>query len=194
MSLIDYQSIIDFFDKKSVNWHFSDADKQKALDFVNRINFSHPDQILDIGCGTGDLCHFLRAKYRQAQIVGLDISLEMLKKVSSDYDLILQGNAESIPLQDRSCDLVINYCVFPHFLNKQKVIAEIYRILKPAGYYYIIHPDGREKTDAIHRRQKSIISHQMLPEKQEIDKLLSNSGFKILNFIDNDILFYVAKK
>jgi len=156
MCLKDYQEIIQFFDEKSLHWHFSEKDLENAHKILSLIGNHDPKIILDVGCGTGELYPFLKRKYPNAKIIGMDLSVKMLNRVNYQYDLLLLGNAEEMPLLNGSVDLVLNYCVFPHFVDKIKAIGETFRILKPDGHYYIIHPDGRYITDKIHQQQKPV--------------------------------------
>lgn len=190
----DYAEINRFFDRKSRQWHFSEKDKKNAAIVLQRLSCQNPGVILDVGCGTGDLCPFLRNKYSKSNIVGLDLSLKMLRKIRTDYDFILQGNAEKIPLRGNSVDLVLNYCVYPHFINKLQAVSEAYRVLKPGGQYYILHPDGRQVTDQIHRSQAATVTTHLLPDNRDIYKSFVTGGFRVFQQIDDDFFLFAGEK
>ena len=194
MCLKDYSEIIEFFDKKSLHWQFSEKDEKNAAKVVSMLDCSNPDVILDVGCGTGGLYPFLHKKFPKAKIIGLDLCGKMLGKIAFPYDLLIEGNAEHIPIQEMSVDVVLNYCVFPHFIEKIKVIRETFRILKPNGHYYIIHPEGRSMTDHIHKNQECTVKSHLLPQKDEMVTSLSTNGFRIFHEMDEEMFLFAGKK
>ncbi len=183
-----------FFDEKSLHWHFSEKDEKNAAKVVEMVQCDDPKIILDVGCGTGGLYPFLHYKFPESKVIGMDISMKMLSQVNSDYDLIFLGNAEHLPLQNCSVDIVLNYCVFPHFVDKMKVISETFRVLKPGGHYYIIHPDGRKMTDEKHRKQKCTVISHLLPQNDEIHESLSTTGFRVFKYVDDDVFLFGSEK
>lgn len=57
------------------------------------------------------------------------------------YEIVdIVANIEEIPLADRSVNGIISIAVLEHTPNPDKIISEIYRILKPGGYIYILLP------------------------------------------------------
>jgi demethylmenaquinone methyltransferase/2-methoxy-6-polyprenyl-1,4-benzoquinol methylase len=194
MCLKDYQDIIKFFDNKSIQWHFSRKDVQNASKVVDMLQCKSPEVILDVRCDTGGLYPFLLRKFPDAKIFGMDISAKMLSLVKYQYDLLFLGNAEHLPFRDSSVDIVLNYCVFPHFVDRMKVIRETFRVLKPGGHYYIIHPDGREKTNEIHKRQKSTVVSHLLPKNDEIYDSLASTGFRVFKQLDDEMFLFAGEK
>lgn len=190
----EYQDIIKFFDNKSLHWHFSQKDVKNATKAIEMLQCENPEVILDVGCGTGGLFPLLFKRFPKAKIYGMDISPKMLSLVKFQYDQLFLANAEHLPLEDCSVDIVLNYCVFPHFMDKIKVISEAFRVLKPGGHYYIIHPEGREKTNKIHQRQKSTVVSHLLPKNDEIHETLSSTGFRVFKHIDDDLFLFASEK
>jgi ubiquinone/menaquinone biosynthesis C-methylase UbiE len=99
---------------------------------------------LDLGCGTGwavrDVAR--RCNY-QGEFFGVDISPVMIQKAKENsnsnsaisYKL---GNAEDLPFNDSSLNLVICTNSFHHYQNPQKVIGEINRVLMVGGSLFVM--------------------------------------------------------
>lgn len=59
---------------------FSDERLRPAVDLIARIPLSQPIQIVDLGCGAGNVTRLLANRWPGAQITGLDSSAEMLER------------------------------------------------------------------------------------------------------------------
>lgn len=101
---------------------------------------SHPNQILDLCCGTADWTIMLAKRYPHAQIIGMDFSQEMLKiaqqKVgkSEVKNITLKiGDAMQLSYDDNSFDAVTIGFGLRNVPDASQVLAEIYRVLKPDG-------------------------------------------------------------
>ena len=94
-------------------------------------------KVLEVGCGCGtDLLQFARAG---AEVYGIDLSqhsVELTKKRLQLYGLqaeVTQGDGEGLPFPADHFDLVYSWGVIHHAQHPSKVVAEIYRVLKPEG-------------------------------------------------------------
>lgn len=86
---------------------------------------------LEVGCGTG-----LILRHLPAGSVGLDLNprnLERLKKYVPGAKGRLCDVEEGIPYPDATFDLVVAAEVLEHLIYPEKVIGEIYRVLKNGG-------------------------------------------------------------
>lgn len=96
-------------------------------------------KVLEIGSGTG--AHTAFFSYSGAQVFSMDITPERVLATAKKLDLLngnrngfcLQADAESLPFQDNSFDIVYSNGVLHHTPDTMKTIAEIHRILKPGG-------------------------------------------------------------
>lgn len=84
-------------------------------------------RILDMGCGTG----FYLPPFKD--IIGLEISENMLKIALDKKKPLVQGMCESLPLKDNSFNTVLCMFAVLNFCNSEKTLKEIKRILKPKG-------------------------------------------------------------
>ena len=108
----------------------SQADKQEKalLKRLLRV-FSTADSILEIGCGTG---HFMRWFNQQGmQIIGLDLSREMLQEASrSGSSLLLQGSALKLPFASNSFDIIALITTLEFLPDPIVVISEVHRVAR----------------------------------------------------------------
>lgn len=97
--------------------------------------------VLDIGSGAGIDCFIASQKVGPTgKVIGLDMTPAMLETARRNAQQggytnveFRQGEAESMPVADGSVDWVISNCVINLSPAKEKVFAEINRVLKPGG-------------------------------------------------------------
>jgi len=93
--------------------------------------------VLDVGCGTGELLVKLAQRWPDAQLVGLDLSEEMLavaavKPFAGDVELIA-GSVYELPLPDRSFELVTNTLSSHFYRDLPAAVRELARVTAPGG-------------------------------------------------------------
>ncbi len=99
------------------------------------------ETVLDLGSGGGiDVLLSARRVGPQGKAYGLDMTDEMLalarenqRKAGVDNAEFLKGEIENIPLPDASVDVVISNCVINLSADKDRVLREVFRVLKPGG-------------------------------------------------------------
>jgi SAM-dependent methyltransferase len=99
------------------------------------------ETVLDLGSGGGiDVLLSARRVGPTGKAYGLDMTVEMLalarenqRKAGIGNAEFLQGEIESIPLPDNSVDVVISNCVINLSADKDKVLREAFRVLRPRG-------------------------------------------------------------
>ncbi len=104
----------------------------------NRIGSDRPASILEVGCGTGRwLAEFLG---RPGRVYGLDPSAGMLAQAQSKSQQfrLIAGKAEKLPFQPNQFDLVFVVNALHQFAAPDHFIAEVQRVLKPAGMVALI--------------------------------------------------------
>jgi len=86
--------------------------------------------VLDLACGTADLCRDLVAFRHRA--IGLDFSEGMLRAARTDAPLV-RGDAASLPFPDASIDGIICGFALRNFIDLDTVFRECARVLRPGG-------------------------------------------------------------
>ena len=97
--------------------------------------------VLDIGCGAGmDLLLAAQRVGPTGRAIGVDMTPEMLEQTRAsaramqlDHVELREGDAEALPVDDASVDVVISNGVLNLTTDKVKAFSEIYRVLKPGG-------------------------------------------------------------
>jgi len=103
------------------------------------------DIVLDLGSGAGiDALLSARRVGPSGKAYGLDMTDEMLslarenqRRAGVQNVEFLKGEIENIPLPDNSVDLIISNCVINLSGDKDRVLAEAFRVLKPGGRFAV---------------------------------------------------------
>jgi ubiquinone/menaquinone biosynthesis C-methylase UbiE len=109
-----------------------------VFDFLNK--FLKDGPILDLGCGTGRVSKYYSDQ--GYQVVGLDISKEMLKicRQKSAGISVCLGDGARLPFRDNSFSTVISYGALHHIPDIEAVFHELHRVLVPGGVLIIDEP------------------------------------------------------
>ncbi|MCF6218181.1 MAG: malonyl-ACP O-methyltransferase BioC [Gammaproteobacteria bacterium] len=97
-----------------------------------------PQQILDLGCGTGHNSQHLDKRYKRAQVISLDLAPNMIKQARKhkswfNKQCFICGDAEALPLMDNSVDLIFSSLTIQWCHDLDSVFKECFRILRPGG-------------------------------------------------------------
>jgi len=109
------------------------------------IELKEGETVLDLGSGGGiDVLLSARRVGPAGKAYGLDMTDEMLALARENQRQagitnveFLKGEIESIPLPDNSVDVVISNCVINLSANKDQVLKEAFRVLRPGGRFAV---------------------------------------------------------
>ena len=147
--------------------------------------------VLDLGSGGGiDVLLSARRVSPGGKAYGLDMTDEMLalarqnqEEAGAENVEFLKGEIEEIPLPDQHVDVVISNCVINLSTEKEKVLREAYRVLKPGGRFAV--------SDIVFLGDKSLLPAKLVHkvemwsgcvsgalEKEKYEALLRAAGFE----------------
>lgn len=145
------------------------------------------ETVLDLGSGGGiDVLLSARRVGLTGKAYGLDMTDEMLelardnqRKSGVQNVEFLKGEIESIPLPDNSVDVVISNCVINLSANKDRVLSEAFRVLRPGGRFAVSDIVVRGEVPADIRRRVELWAGCIAGalEDREYEAKLSSAGF-----------------
>ena len=96
------------------------------------------EHVLEIGCGTG--CDLLQFARHGANAVGIDITpghLRLARERVGNIAQVFHGDGTEIPFEDGSFDYVYSHGVLHHLDQPQRMVQEIFRVLRPGGRFNV---------------------------------------------------------
>jgi len=138
-SLAEFETLSRHYDSCAVSWFFRPFYKRIAKE-VHSIPHR---RILSVGCGTATLEVLLAKAHPASSVVGLDFSRGMLEKARTkaiDVKNIafIEGDAEHLPLEAQSFDIVICSHSFHHYPNQMQALTEMNRVLTDDGVLILV--------------------------------------------------------
>ncbi len=145
------------------------------------------ETVLDLGSGGGiDVLLSAQRVGPTGMAYGLDMTDEMLalarenqRKAGVANVEFLKGEIEQVPLPDASVDVIISNCVINLSADKQRVLREAFRVLRPGGRFAVSDVVVRgEVPEAVRRSMELWVGCVAgALEEQEYVRLLTTAGF-----------------
>ncbi len=178
--------------------------------FIDMVNPSSGDKIIDVGSGSGDLVLEILKRDLNLKIDMVDLNKEMLlegeKRIKNNNVKFYQQNAENLSFRDNIYDkYLISFCL-RNITDINQSLKEAFRILKPGGQYYclefsqpssfvianiysyyksnIIPTFGKifsNNRDAYNYLNESI---DLFPNQDDLKKRIESAGFKSIKYIN----------
>lgn len=133
-------------DYSTLNGYNPDADLGLGCGLPTEYARIRPgDVVIDLGSGAGNDCFIARAETgAKGKVIGIDFTEAMISKARDNAEKLgynnvefRLGDIEQMPVGGGTADVVVSNCVLNLVPNKDAVIKEIFRVLKPGGHFSI---------------------------------------------------------
>ena len=116
-------------------------DRRWRREAINALQAPRGALVVDLGCGTGDLC--AEAVRAGCRALGVDFSARMIdiaafRKIACE---LIRADASKLPLREGSADAVVSGFALRNFVDLAAVFRECYRVLKPCGKISFLEVD-----------------------------------------------------
>ncbi|PIR06998.1 MAG: hypothetical protein COV55_01060 [Candidatus Komeilibacteria bacterium CG11_big_fil_rev_8_21_14_0_20_36_20] len=142
-------------ERKYPDFEFKKGKLTSGVIYPEFFPINKEDSVLNVGCGDGVQALTYKGNFKR--MVGVDInskSLETARKLMEYYEIdnfeAREANVEDLPL-DEPFDKCIAIDIIEHVINPDKLVSEIYRLLKDDGEVLITFPAMHDKWENLFR-------------------------------------------
>ena len=140
------------------------------------LDIEEGDRVLDVGCGTGFATEGLLQHTQNVH--GLDQSVHQLEKAwaklgKHDPVSFYRGDAERLPFEDDSFDVVWSSGSIEYWPNPVVALREIRRVVKPGGQVLVVGPNYPESAVM----QKVADAIMLFYDAEEADRMFREAGY-----------------
>jgi len=190
-----------------------EAIQDRTRKIVESAGLSANSRVLDVGTGAGVLiAHFIEFGVEPGNIVGLDLSQEMLRVAKSRFPEVFFYQSDiaelRLPLPDefpanlsgggrengtdliKCFDVVFFNACFGNMWNQQEALMAAVHLLNGNGQIVISHPLGARFVDSLHRNEPHIVPHQ-LPDEEQLGALCLESKLTVVSADIRDDFYLV---
>ena len=133
---------------------FADHRLRPALDLLSRISADSPETIADLGCGPGNVTDWLRRRWPDARITGVDSSLEMLESARKSYPAMHWEQADiGNWLPKVPADVIYSNAALQWLDHHRPLFAKLYAALAPGGVLAVQMPRNFDQPSHVLMRQ-----------------------------------------
>ena len=146
---------------------------------VDQADIEPNHQVLDIGCGTGNLTLLVKRLHPRAEVVGLDPDPKALvraRRKAEEQGFAVRfdrGFSDELPFGEASFDRVLSALMLHHLAldAKEKTLREARRVLRSGGAFYALDFAGTHGIIA------HLFRHAHLADQHRIPGLMQEAGF-----------------
>ncbi len=190
----------DYFNELAPAWDDHGPDPQQTLrrmgELLGMLHLAAEQDLLEVGCGTGQITALLREAVRPGRVVSIDFAegmVEHARRRIPDGDFRV-ADVCSTDLGEGAFDVVLCFHAFPHFRDQPGAIANMARALKAGGRLIVMHLAGSEVINARHGSIGGAVGCDHLPAGPEWEDLVQPAGLEVVEAIDREDLFLVVAR
>lgn len=170
------------------------------------------DVVIDLGSGAGNDAFVARAETGETgKVIGIDFTPAMIEKARANAEKLAfhnvefrQGDIENMPVSANVADVIVSNCVLNLVPNKDAVIKDIYRVLKPGAHFSIsdIVLEGNLPPNIQQAAEMYAGCVSGAIQKQVYLQLIETNGFtnitvqkeKVIHIPDDILLSYLSQE
>ncbi len=191
---------IAFFDQHAPTWDTQGPDPAATLrrlrELDGRLGLRPGQDVLEVGCGTGQITGWLVDLVKPGRVVAADFSPAMLEQARArgwaaefrHWDICVEQ-----PVAERF-DVVLCFHSFPHFRDPAGALRQMARLLKPGGELVVMHLAGQLPVRLSPGGGGGGGGGVRLPPAAEWPALLQPAGLCLISADDRDDLFLVKAR
>jgi ubiquinone/menaquinone biosynthesis C-methylase UbiE len=139
------------------------------------------DRVLDLGCGTGWASRRIARQVPSGEVVGIDVSDEMLRRAeqaSAEINNVryIWGSAEKIPAENSTFTKVLSVESFYYYADQGQALDELHRVMAPGGRLFILINLYKDNHYSLRWTQELKVPVHALSEAEYV-RLLEQHGF-----------------
>jgi SAM-dependent methyltransferase len=170
--------------EEDAHWWFASR-THALLGLLDRQVVGNGGRVLDVGCGAGNMIHHLS---RYGSVVGIDNNPKPLEIAHQrGYDARL-AQAEDMPFEDESFDLVTALDVIEHCEDDVRILRECHRVCAPGGLIAITVPAFQW----LWSNNDSVNDHKRRYTRAELRAKLEETGFDVRRMTYNNFFVFPA--
>lgn len=174
-----WNKLVDWYEQNFMEFELYNESYDVFCQLINQAQAS----IFEIGCGPGNICHYISKKQNEWHWLGIDTAAEMLVRARKNNPTkeFKQMDALSISsLQQKFDGMIVGFCL-PYLSSDevQKLIKDAYHLLKTKGLLYLSFVQGEVKDSKIQKNGDGDEMHFFYHNRPTIENQLEENYFKI---------------
>ena len=142
--------------------------------FKSMASLGKGQKILEVGCGRGAGARLILKTFKPSRLYAMDLDIEMVRKArdhlsrdETENVFLHVGDVLSLPFKDESLDAVFGFGVLHHVPDWRGSLAEISRVLKVNGSYFVeelypaLYQNAITKRILLHPTENRFLSHDL---------------------------------
>lgn len=158
--------------------------KEIARELVEKIKLENPQEILDVGMGTGYLTNKLTCLFPGAKVTGLDFAQGMIEEAQKNSEgfAVVEADACQLPFKEETFDCVTSNLAYQWIEDLPQAFREVSRVLKRQGLFCFTlfgHDTLKELFVSLNNIYgEKQIQPRRLASQDQVKEALSKAGFK----------------
>jgi ubiquinone/menaquinone biosynthesis C-methylase UbiE len=189
-----------FFNDLAHRWDVVGQDPtatvQRLTEFKDLLGLTSGMDLLEVGCGTGQITGWLASQVAPGRVVAIDFAEKMIE----------QANRKNVPaefrhadvcradLGERCFDVVLCFHSFPHFRDQSAALKNLTWAMRKTGRLLVKPLGGSRQINAFHDETGGPVAGDHLPVDGQWEPLLAKVGLRIEEHHDRDGFFFLSAK